>query len=183
MLGLMLGMSTGAEELHYLVERGLDFVALRGIETAQRWDTNPIYHVLHESSYADGRSTGWSAQRLRGEFPAFDDLDKAYFTGEHVYPWQLQEWQRLQPFADAAEILAEEPWPKLYDASVLARNTVPCAAAVYPNDPYVEYEFTLETADNLGALQLWVSDEHDHDALRVDGVFVLDELFDLVHED
>ena len=183
MLGLMLGMSTGAEELHYLVERGLDFVALRGIENAQRWDTNPIYQVLHESSYADGQRTRWSAQRVRAEFPAFDDPDKPYFTGEHVYPWQLQEWQRLRPFADVAEILAEEPWPKLYDADTLARNTVPCAAAVYPDDPYVEYKFTLETADTLSALRMWTSDEHDHDALRVDGVYVLDELFSLVHGD
>lgn len=182
MLGLMLGMSTGAEELHYLVERGLDFVALRGIENAQRWDTNPIYHVLHESSYADGQPTRWSAQRLRAEFPQFDDPDRPFFTGEHVYPWQLEEWQRLQPFADVAEILAHEPWPKLYDADRLATNTVACAAAVYPDDPYVEYEFSLETADTLGSIQLWVSDDHDHDALRVDGEHVLDQLFELVRE-
>ena len=183
MLGLMLGMSTGTEELHYLVERGLDFLTRRGIENAQRWDTNPIYHVLHESSYADGQCTGWSAQRVRSEFPQFDDCDSPYFTGEHVFPWQLQEWQRLRPFADVAEILAHEPWPKLYDAARLAHNAVPCAAAVYPNDPYVEYEFALETADMVGALQMWVSSEHDHDALRVDGVYVLDELFDLVHDE
>ena len=182
-LGNVLGMSTGAEELHYLIERKLDFVALRGIENAQRWDTNPLYHVLHESCYADGQRTQWSAQRVRSEFPQFDDPDHPYFTGEHVFAWQLHDWQRLQPFAEVAELLADEPWPKLYDAARLAVNTVPCAAAVFPEDPYVEYHYTKETAETMSALQLWVSDAHDHDALRVDGVTVLNQLFDLVAAD
>jgi pimeloyl-ACP methyl ester carboxylesterase len=180
MLGHMLGMSTGAEEMHYLVERGLDHWALRGIENAQKWDTNPLYQVLHESSYADGHATRWSAHRLRAEYPQFDSEDLPYFTGEHVYPWQLRDWQRLQPFGEAAEILANEPWPVLYDATRLAANTVPAAAAVYADDPYVEAEFSQETAAVVPNLRLWITPDHDHDALRVVGAPILDELFERI---
>jgi pimeloyl-ACP methyl ester carboxylesterase len=180
-LGHVLGMSTGAEELHYLIERGLDYWALRNIENAQKWDTNPMYHVLHESSYADGHATRWSAQRLRPEFAAFDDEDVPYFTGEHVYPWQLDDWNRLQPMREVAEILAEEPWPALYDAEVLSQNTVPSAAAVYTYDPYVESNFSEETAAGVPGLNLWITPDHDHDALRVVGPPILDRLFAMTH--
>ncbi len=178
-LGHALGMSTGAEEVHYLVERGLDYWALRGIENAQKWDTNPIYQVLHESSYADGHFTGWSAHRLRAEFPEFDDLELPYFTGEHVYPWQVTDWKRLNPFKEVAEILADELWPMQYDPARLAKNRVPCAAAVYTYDPYVEREYSEETAKAVPGLQLWVSDEHDHDGLRTDGELILSQLFEM----
>jgi pimeloyl-ACP methyl ester carboxylesterase len=180
-LGLALGMSTGAEEVHYLVERGLDFYARRGIENAQKWDINPIYQVLHESSYANGHATRWSAHRLRAEVPEFDSMDVPFFTGEHVYPWQLSDWQRLQPLADVAEILAEHPWPILYDPVRLGANAVPCAAAVYTDDPYVESQFSLEVAERVPNMHFWVTDEHDHDALRVAGTEVLNQLFGLLH--
>jgi pimeloyl-ACP methyl ester carboxylesterase len=180
-LGLALGMSTGAEEVHYLVERGLDFYARRGIENAQKWDINSIYQVLHESSYANGHATRWSAHRLRAEFPEFDSMDVPFFTGEHVYPWQLTDWQRLQPLADVAEILAEHPWPILYDPVRLGANVVPCAAAVYTDDPYVESQFSLEVVEQVPNIGLWVTDEHDHDALRVAGTEVLNQLFGLLH--
>ncbi len=180
-LGHALGMSTGAEEVHYLVERGLDHWARRGIENAEKWDTNPIYHVLHESSYANGLATRWSAHRLRAEFPQFDSIDTPFLTGEHVYPWQLQDWQSLQPFAEVAHLLSEEPWPVLYDPQRLAGNTVPCAAAVYTDDPYVERVFSDETAKVVPGLQLWHTDQHDHDALRVDGVLILDQLFSMTN--
>jgi pimeloyl-ACP methyl ester carboxylesterase len=185
-LGHALGMSTGFEEVHYLVERGIDFAGLRAIENAQRWDTNPIYQVLHESSYADGFATRWSAHRLREEFAEFalDRIERnepVYFTCEHVYPWQLNDWQQLQPFREVAEILAEEAWPTLYDADVLSRNTVPSAAAIYVNDPYVVREFSLESAAAVNGLQTWITSDYEHDGLRVAGEAVLDQLFGLVH--
>jgi pimeloyl-ACP methyl ester carboxylesterase len=179
-LGHALGMSTGAEEVHYLVERGLDYWALRGIEAAQKWDTNPIYQVLHESSYSNGHRTGWSAHRLRAEFPQFDSEELPYFTCEHVFPWQLDEWQRLQPLKEAAELLADETWPVLYDVDRLSRNLVPCAAAVYTYDPYVECSFSQETASMVPGIQLWITPDHDHDALRVVGAPILDHLFEMV---
>jgi hypothetical protein len=180
-LGHAFGMSTGAEEIHYILERGLDHWSLRAIENAQKWDVNPLYHLLHESSYADGVTTSWSAHRLRPEFPQFDSMDTPYFTGEHVYPWQLDDWQRLHPMKEAALILADEPWPKLFDVDTLSRNTVPCAAAVYESDPYVERLFSDETAATVPNIALWHTDDYDHDALRVAGVDILDRLFSMVH--
>ncbi len=182
-LGHALGMSTGAEEIHYLVERGLDHWARRGIESAQKWDTNPLYQVLHESSYADGHATRWSAHRLRPEFPLFDTDEPPFFTGEHVYPWQLDDWQRLRPLREVAEILAEHTWPTLYDAPRLRHNTVPAAAAVYANDPYVERAFSEETAGIVPGLQIWLSEEYEHDALRVVGAPILDRLFSMTRRE
>ena len=45
--------------------------------------------------------------------------------------FSLDEISELQPLKEAAHLLAADPeWPVLYDASVLARNTVPAAATV-----------------------------------------------------
>jgi hypothetical protein len=82
---------------------------------------------------------------------------------------------------EAAEILAEHPWPILYDPVRLGANAVPCAAAVYTDDPYVESQFSLEVAERVPNMHLWVTDEHDHDALRVAGTEVLNQLFGLLH--
>ena len=50
------------------------------------------------------------------------------------------------PHREAAEILAQHQWPRLYDAAVLGRNDVPVAATIYVNDLYVERRFAEETA-------------------------------------
>jgi len=64
-LGLMLGMSDGFEHVHHIVE--LPFgsrMFLDDIEIAVAFGRNPIYATLHESSYADGGATRWSAERM-----------------------------------------------------------------------------------------------------------------------
>src|SRR5262249_33453484 len=66
LLGHMLGMSTGAEQLHYILElspRSRAF--LHDVEAAAPFPRNPIYAVIHEACYADGCATRWSAERLR----------------------------------------------------------------------------------------------------------------------
>jgi hypothetical protein len=86
----------------------------------------------------------------------------------------------LAPLADAAHLLAEyEGWPALYDHDRLAANTVPVAAAVYHDDMYVEYAYSMETAARLGACEPWVTNEFSHDGLRSDAR-VLDRLLDMV---
>ena len=47
----------------------------------------------------------------------------------------------------AAELLAQGRWPALYPVR-LAENTVPCAAAIYDDDMYVERALSVETADD-----------------------------------
>ena len=100
-LGHMLGMSTGSHELHYLLEDALtgDEVSDEFLYQAERhlsFAGSPLYALLHEACYAQGFATGWSAQRVRAEFPAFDPAvavdgdDPLTFTGEMIYPWMVE---------------------------------------------------------------------------------------------
>jgi hypothetical protein len=107
-----------------------------------------------------------------------DDL--TMLTGEHVYPWMFEDIGGLRPFAQAAELLAEQAWGPLYDVEQLARNEVPTAAAVYGEDMYVERAFSEETAARVKGLKVWLTNEYEHDGLWFDGAKVLGRLLDLV---
>jgi len=175
-LGSMLGMSAGAEHLHYLLELSPQSPGfLHDVEAASPFSRNPLYAVIHEASYADGCATRWSADRL------LPDEYKApeHFTGEHVYPWMFDDLSALSPLREAAGILAEFEWPKLYDADVLRSNETPVAAAIYVNDMYVERTFSEETAQLIRGSRTWVTNEYEHNGLRADGAAVLGHLLDL----
>jgi pimeloyl-ACP methyl ester carboxylesterase len=175
-LGSMLGMSDGAEHLHYLLELPPDSPAfLHDVEAASPFSRNPLYAVIHEASYADGCATRWSAERLLPS--AYEALE--YLTGEHVYPWMFDDLAALSPLKEAADILAKLEWPKLYDAKTLRGNEVPVAAAVYVNDMYVERTFSEESARLIRGTRAWVTSEYEHNGLRADGARVLDHLLDL----
>jgi pimeloyl-ACP methyl ester carboxylesterase len=175
-LGSWLGDDHGFELLHHVLELPFGSLAfLHDAENAVRFQRNPIYATLHESSYADGVATSWSAERL---LP--DEIEaEGYFTAEHVFGWMWDEYGMLKPQKDAAMLLADHPWPKLYDADRLARNEVPVAATIYVNDLYVERAFAEETAAAIKGLRPWVTNEYEHSALRSDGERVLDRLIDL----
>jgi pimeloyl-ACP methyl ester carboxylesterase len=175
--GNVLGMSDGAEQLHYLLELPLDSPAFRhDVQDGMEFTRDPIYAILHESSYADGGATRWSAERVR---PAeYDELPEL-FTGEHVFPWMFEDYGALAPLRDAAEILAEHNWPRLFDAERLAANEVPAAAAIYAEDLYVERAFSEETAAQVPLLRPWVTNEYEHNGLRADGGRILGRLIDL----
>ncbi|MBW0115568.1 alpha/beta fold hydrolase [Pseudonocardia abyssalis] len=175
--GNLLGRSDGPELLHAILELDPTSPAFAHDAESIGFARNPIYAVLHESCYADGHATEWSAQRTMP--PEYAD-DPALLTGEHVYPWMFEELGALRPFAEAAELLAAHPWPRLYDAAVLGGNEVPAAAAVYVEDLYVESAYSLETAAQVRGLRTWVTSEYEHNALRADGAAVLDHLLDLV---
>jgi pimeloyl-ACP methyl ester carboxylesterase len=176
-LGDLLGMSDGAEELHYLLELPPDSPAfLHDVEGAVAFARNPIYAVLHEASWADGGATRWSAQRL---LPADYDGAPELFTGEHVYPWMFDEYGALAPLSEAAEILAAHEWPRLYDPDRLRENEVPVAAAIYAEDMYVERALSEETAAAIRGLRPWITSEYQHNGLRADGERVLGRLIDL----
>jgi pimeloyl-ACP methyl ester carboxylesterase len=179
-LGLMLGMSDGAERLHGIVERDPDSPAfLYDTASGVGFARNPLFAVIHESCYADGFVTGWAAERLLpDEFAA----DPALFTGEHVYSWMLDDYAGLAPLREAAELLAQHPWPRLYDEDRLADNRVPVAASVYADDMYVDRELSEETAGRIRGLRVWLTNEYEHDGLRVDGHRILDRLIRLARE-
>ena len=176
-LGNLLGMSTGAEDLHYILELPVDSPAFgHDVEAALGFARNPLYAALHEACWADGGSTRWAAERM---LPAEYADDRQLFVGEHVYPWMFEEYGALAPLREAADILAEHEWPRLYDADRLAANEVPVAAAIYAEDMYVERAFSEETAAHIRGLRTWLTDEYEHNALRADGGRVLGRLIDL----
>jgi hypothetical protein len=176
-VGLELGMSDGAEQVHHLLELPPDSPGfLHDAETALGFARNPLYAVLHEASWANGIVTDWSAERLLP--PEFDDSE--LLTGEHVYSWMFEDYSALAPLREAAELLARHEWPALYDPDVLRVNRVPTAAAVYLEDMYVERSFSEETLGQVGSARAWMTNEYEHNGLRVDGERILGYLLDLV---
>jgi pimeloyl-ACP methyl ester carboxylesterase len=175
-LGHVLGMSDGSERLHYMLELDPRSPAfLHDVERATTFARNPIYAVLHESCWANGGATRWSAQRMLDEQADWPD---DFMTCEHIFPWMFDA-PSLAPLRAAAELLAEREWPGLYDRKALSVNTVPAAAVVYVEDPYVERAFSELTAAEIPKLRLWLTNEYDHDGLRKDGERVLGRLLDL----
>jgi pimeloyl-ACP methyl ester carboxylesterase len=188
-IGAILGGSAGSHELHYLLEDpwdtagGLSDAFLAEIAERTSFARTPLYAVLHEACYAQGPATRWAAQRVRAEFPAFDPaaaVDGAaplLFTGEMIYPWMTELDPALVPLREAAELLAQrDGWPPLYDPARLAANEVPAAAAVYYDDLYVPAPLSLRTAAQIRGLRPWVTNEWEHEGLRVSGGKVLGRL-------
>jgi pimeloyl-ACP methyl ester carboxylesterase len=177
-LGALLGMSAGSERLHYILELPADSPAFRhDVDAALGFARNPLYAILHEASWADGGATRWSAQRM---LPAAYDDEPELFTGEHVYPWMFDEYGALTPLRDAAQLLADHAWPRLYDEARLAANDVPVAAAIYAEDMYVERRYSEQTAAQIRGLRPWLTNEFRHHGLRIDADRVLGRLIELV---
>jgi len=192
-LGRMLGSSTGSHQLHYLLEDpfagdGLSDDFLYQVQEQLTFSAGPLYALLHEACYAQRAATRWAAQRVRAEFGEFDaaaalDGDgPVLFTGEMIYPWMLENDPVLTPLAEAGDILAQrDSWPPLYDEARLRSCDVPAAAAVYFDDMYVPSKFSVPTARAIRGLRPWVTNEYEHDGLRVSDGKVLDRLIAMVH--
>jgi len=188
-LGSVLGMSDGFERLHYLLESAFagaelsdDFLV--AVEQTTSFVDAPLYALLHEAIYCQGAASRWSAQRLRDALPEFAPGARPLLpTGEMIYPWMFEADRVLAPLRGAAEeIAAYDGWLPLYDVERLAGNQVPVAAAIYHDDMYVEYAYSLETARRVGNLRWWVTSEFAHDGLRSDAR-VLDRLLDMAAGD
>ncbi|WP_456824124.1 alpha/beta fold hydrolase [Cellulomonas sp. P5_E12] len=185
-LGQPFGMSTGLDEVHWLldtafsVDGGLSDAFLAAVVRATGFDDGPLYAVLQEVIYHQGtREPGWAAQAEHDRWPSFAaGARPLQLTGEAVFPWMYEQHRSLQPFRGAAEELAgRTQWPELYDLDRLASNEVPVAAVQYYDDPYVDLDLALATS--VGNLQVWITNEHLHDGLRVAGDAILPRLFDL----
>ena len=46
---------------------------------------------------------------------------------------------------------------------------MPVVAAVYHDDMFVPADLSLATASEVGNVRTWVTNEHEHDGLRVGG--------------
>ncbi|MFF5206449.1 alpha/beta fold hydrolase [Streptosporangium sp. NPDC000396] len=185
-MGVCLGMGDGADYLHWVLDEAwiggkLSDLFLYEVMVATGFVGNPLYAVLHESIYAQGAATAWSAHRLLPKEFA-EDAEPLLPTGEMIYPWMFDEIAALRPFKGAAEILAADPgWPRLYDPVRLAANPVPVAAAVYYDDMYVDEGLSMRTARAVGNVRTWVTNEWEHDGVRVSGGRVLARLMDMVN--
>lgn len=176
-IGMWLGDSAGFERLHHLLELPFGSAAfLWDAQEASVWERNPIYATLHESSYADGGATRWSAHRLAPEEAVSGDL----LGAEHVFPWMWDDYAGLRAHREVAQLLAQHPWPRLYDADRLERNEVPVAATVYVDDVYVERSFAEDTAHRVRGLRAWITNEYAHNGLRADGERIVGRLLDMV---
>ena len=187
-LGMPFGMSTGFDDLHWLLDTALDadgrvsqaFADEVGHRTA--WDTNPLYAVLQEAIYHQGtRVGGWAAAAELARRPELAPTARPLrLTGEAFFPWAFEQVRALRPFHAAVEELAvRTEWPVLYDEARLAANEVPVAAVQYYDDPYVDLDLALDTASRVGNAQVWVTNEYLHDGLRVHGDEILPRLIDL----
>eukprot|EP00922_Rhytidocystis_sp_ex-Travisia-forbesii_P046074 GHVS01068727.1.p1 GENE.GHVS01068727.1~~GHVS01068727.1.p1 ORF type:complete len:467 (+),score=85.41 GHVS01068727.1:505-1905(+) len=160
----------------------LSYQFLRAVENLQNFEVNPLYVLLHESIYCNGpgKCTNWSAHRT---LQANTDVYHQHplFTGEMVFPWMFDDYERLRPMKEVAEMIAQKTdWTKLYDIQQLQRNTVPCAAVAYYDDMYVDLKASEEAAEQIANLRLWVTNEYQHSGLRDDGYSILGKLLWMV---
>lgn len=161
----------------------LSYSFLNQMQQEQGYLTNPIYAILHESIYCQGAASNWSAHRVREQYPHFNyqSGSEFWFTGEMVYPWMFDQLETLKPLREAANMLAEKSdWGSLYNAEQLNKNTVPMACAVYADDMYVELDYSRETLANIPNSKAWITNEYEHNGLRVDGERIVDKLMTMV---
>ncbi|MER7447058.1 alpha/beta fold hydrolase [Microbacterium sp. NPDC097977] len=177
-VGSALGMNEGWQTLWSLLERDHRSNAFRHdlMHAMPYSGRNPLYFAFHESSYADGHATRWSAERVEP-----DDFreDVTLFTGEHIRREWTETVPAFRPWREVTLELAEFEWPRLYDRVAIEASGATGATAVYANDVYVPLEYSLETAGLLPGIALWVTSEHEHNGLRSGPV--LSRLIDLAH--
>lgn len=178
-LGIDFGMKPGFDRVHWLFDEAfvdaeetrLSATFLAEVEAATGYATNPLFIALQEAIYGPGPSN-WAAQREREKHPEFDESARPLrFTGETVFPWMFSEISALRGFEAAVQHLAAHSYPiDTYDHEQLARNEVPVEAAVYFDDMYVDAGLSLDTASRVQNLHAWVTNEYEHDGLRLGDV-------------
>jgi proline iminopeptidase len=172
-------MKPGFDRVHWIfdeafadeAETRLTDTFLAEVEAATSFATNPLFIVLQEAIYGPGPSA-WAAQRERDRHPEFaEDARPLNFTGETVFPWMFSEISTLRGFEGAVQHLAtHEQAIEHYDTEALGRNEVPVEAAVYFDDMYVDVNLSLESAGRIAGLNAWVTNEFEHDGLRLGDV-------------
>lgn len=175
-LGSLLGSDDGWQSLWALLAKDPATNAFRYdlADALPFGGRNPLYYVIHESCYADGHATNWSAERVE---PDDFKQDPTLLTGEHVRREWAETVPAFQPWADVVDRIAAVEWPRLYDEAALEASGAKGAAAVYYNDLYVPVEYSMETAALMPAVKTYVTSIHEHSGLRSGDV--LPHLFDL----
>ena len=180
-LGLDLGMKLGPERLHWLVDEAfcrpgkLSQVFLEQVYERTSSVDDPLFWTLQEFIYGSQGNgpINWAAEHELANHPEFAaDRRPLLFTGEHTFSWMFEEIAALRPFAPAvAALMRRETWPMVYDPDRLASNDVPVQAVMYYDDLYVDIDLQQATLRGVGNAQYWVTNEYEHDGLRIAGVF------------
>ncbi|KIP52077.1 alpha/beta fold hydrolase [Leucobacter komagatae] len=178
-LGIDFGMQPGFDRVHWIfdeafadeAETRLSATFLATVEAETSFATNPLFIALQEAIYGPGPSA-WAAQRERERHPEFAESARPLnFTGETVFPWMFSEISTLTGIEAAVTHLAANEQPiEMYDHEQLARNAVPVEAAVYYDDMYVDAQLSLDTAARVPGVHAWVTNEFEHDGLRLGDV-------------
>jgi len=195
-LGMAFGGHGGIDTVHQIVHRAsveletfkaISYSCLSTIQGQHAFDTNPIYAILHEPLYCQGRASNWSAERITSQDSRFNwknSVDKkdlpAYFTGEMIYPSMFDDYVSLRPLKQAAEILAKDSaWSPLYDVEKLKANTVKVNSATYYDDMYVDFNLAQETAACIGNIKQYITNQSFHDGIRNKTEDVFKTLFEI----
>ena len=94
----------------------------------------------------------------------------------------VDECRRLARLAVDAESAAQaravvrENLPVLYAQQTLAANTVPAAAAIFYDDMFVPFEYSVATARSIRGLRPVITNAYQHDGIRMDGEYLVETL-------
>lgn len=169
---------------------------LKTMDHKQGFDESPIYFWMHESIYANAEHnspTQWAAHRayedLAKEDPSVwdyrltsknidDDDSKTLFFGEMVFPWmangEFAEVSGIGMKGLAEALASKDDWPALFDTTkmkdALDSGKSRAAAAVYYDDFYVDFDFSMQVLDGpMAKCKPYITNEYQHSGLRDDG--------------
>ena len=208
-LGIMFGLLSGFETVHYIIEDAFDADGelshefLAGVERIVGCSEAPLYLLLHESIYCNNGTSNWACERVRNEpenFALFDAqtaIDEGrpiLFTGEMMFPWMLDELSEMAPLKEVGHELAKREWPALYDVDCLKTCKVPVAAATYVEDMFVQFDLARETARIIGSehrdatlggehVRQLMTSAYNHSGLREDGAVLFKELLAMARDE
>ena len=195
-LGRMLGAASGSDTLHYLLEDAFTgpaaggAVHLRRVPGPRRGRAvvrrGPAVRAgprgLLRPGVRDPLGRGPDHGRVPGVRPG-RGRGRRHHAAVHRrddLPLDVRDRPGAAPAAGrGGGTRARDSWPRLYDPARLAANDVPAAAAVYFEDMYVPLALSVPTAAAIRGLRPWVTNEYQHDGLRLSNGAVLDRLIAL----
>lgn len=179
-LGMDFGFHGSMDSVHEMITRFTSDLnqfgfftrpTLTAFDAMIPFDTIPLYALLHEPLYAQGKAPRWAADRAMSQLPEFtkvsvDGPEPILFTGEMVFRGMFKDFDELRDLLDTANYLANDPdWPELYDEAQLAKNEVPVYSATYVEDMYVDFDFARDTASKIKGCKEFITNVLYHDAL------------------
>ncbi len=176
---------------------------LKQIDSIQPFDNHPIYFLLHESIYANGKGcspTHWAAHAVYERLTKtpseyrydltskMNSIDRpTLFFGEMVFPWMADgdyaELSGLGMKLLAHGLAQKSDWSEIYNAEqmrkALGEGKSKATAAVYFDDMYVDFDASIKVTRRGAPLEkckLWITNEYQHSGLRDNGAEIFSKL-------